>query len=101
MSDQIKLLLYIKNMLSDLIYLNCVIATELIRVTENTAALRHGANFLKQTNCISEHNAINENILNVLNKYYKTPEESEKMEILKSHVLNHPKEKQYYDRSER
>lgn len=94
MSDQIKLLLYIKNMLSDLIYLNCVIATELIRVTENTAAQRHGEDFLKQTNCISEHNAINKNILNVLNKYYKNSEESEKIETLKSHVLNHPKEKQ-------
>ncbi len=94
MSDQIKLLLYIKNMLSDLIYLNCVIATELIRVTENTAAQRHGEDFLKRTNCTSEHNAINENILNVLNKYYKTPEDSERMEKLKSHVLNHVKEKQ-------
>ncbi|MFX0025232.1 MAG: hypothetical protein ACFE8M_02365 [Candidatus Hermodarchaeota archaeon] len=94
MSDQIKLLLYIKNMLSDLIYLNCVIATELIKVTENTAAQRHGEDFLKQTNCISEHTAINENILNVLNKYYKTSEDSEKMERLKSHVLNHPKKKQ-------
>ena len=94
MSDQIKLLLYIKNMLSDLIYLNCVIATELIRVTENTAVQRHGEDFFKQTNCISEHNAINENILNVLDKYYKTPEDSEKLELLKSHVLNHPKEKQ-------
>ncbi len=94
MSDQIKLLLYIKNMLSDLIYLNCVIATELIRVTENTAAQRQGEDFLKQSNCKSEHNAINENILNVLNKYYKTPEDSEKMEKLKSHVLDHLKEKQ-------
>ncbi|MFX0017993.1 MAG: hypothetical protein ACFFAK_06280 [Promethearchaeota archaeon] len=94
MSDQIKLLLYIKNMLSDLIYLNCVIATELIKVTENTAAQRHGEDFLKQTDCISEHNDINENILNVLNKYYKTPEDSEKMEKLKDHVLNHLKEKQ-------
>lgn len=81
-------------MLSDLIYLNCVIATELIKVTENTAAQRHGEDFLKQTDCISEHNDINENILNVLNKYYKTPEDSEKMEKLKDHVLNHLKEKQ-------
>ena len=60
MSEQTKILLYIKNMLADLMYLNGVIATELIEVTENTATLRHGEKFLDKTSCLAEHNQLNQ-----------------------------------------
>ncbi|MFX1353631.1 MAG: hypothetical protein ACFFGP_06705 [Promethearchaeota archaeon] len=89
MSDQIKLLLYIKNMLSDLIYINSVIATELIKVTENVVAQRYGQDFLEKSNCIEEHNKINEDIINILEKYYKSTDESEKMKNLTNHVIKH------------
>lgn len=92
MSEQIKLLLYIKNMLSDLIYLNTVIATELIKITENSAAQRHGEEFFKQTDCINEHHQLNKDILSILKKYYKTTEEEEKVGHLNRHVLKHSKE---------
>ena len=93
MSEQIKLLLYIKNMLSDLIYLNTVIATELIKITENSAAQRYGEDFFKQSECITEHSKLNKDILSILNKYYKTTkEEEEKVGNLNQHVLKHGKE---------
>ena len=63
MYEQIAILLYIKNMLADLIYINGIVATELIKVTENTATIRHGEEFLKKTSCLSEHNQLNERII--------------------------------------
>ena len=47
-ADQLKLQLYMKNMYSDLIFINSIIATELMKITENLAALRHGEEFLKK-----------------------------------------------------
>ena len=53
--DQIEILIYLKAMVADLIFVNGVIATELINITENTAAIRHGEEFLSNTSCQSEH----------------------------------------------
>ncbi|MFW9939782.1 MAG: hypothetical protein ACFFFT_01985 [Candidatus Thorarchaeota archaeon] len=89
MSEQIAILLYIKNMLSDLIYINGIIATELIQVTENTATIRHGEKFLNKTTCIAEHNQLNKKIIEILKKYQRTPED---LEGLESHVLKHNNE---------
>ncbi|KKK43464.1 hypothetical protein LCGC14_0404820 [marine sediment metagenome] len=86
MSESI--LLYIKNMLADLIYINGVIATELIKVTENTATIRHGKEFLNKTTCIDEHNQINKRVIEILQKYQGTSQ----LAGLDSHVLNHNKE---------
>ena len=82
------ILLYIKNMLADLIYLNGVIATELIKVTENTATIRHGEEFLNKTTCLAEHNQINKRVIEILKKYQETSE----LDGIDSHVLNHKTE---------
>ncbi|MFW9785868.1 MAG: hypothetical protein ACFFFB_26525 [Candidatus Heimdallarchaeota archaeon] len=89
MSEQIAILLYIKNMLADLIYINGIIATELIKVTENTATIRHGGEFLKSTTCLSEHNQLNEKIIEILKKYLKPHED---LAGLDSHVLKQKSE---------
>ena len=88
-SDQLKLVLYIKNMFSDLIYINSVIATELVKITENLAALRHGEDFLEKSTCTTEHNELNQEIVNILDKYNKTSDEVIRMERLKKHILKH------------
>ncbi len=89
MSEQIAILLYIKNMLADLIYINGIVATELIKVTENTATIRHGEEFLNKTNCLAEHNQLNESIIKILKKYQKSPND---LVGLASHVLKHTEE---------
>ena len=86
MSDQVKILLYIKNMLADLLYLNGIIATELINITENTATIRHGKEFLNETSCPAEHNELNKKVIELLKKYYKQPGE---LVALEKHVLKH------------
>jgi len=86
MSEQIAILLYIKNMLADLIYLNGIIASELIKVTENTATIRRGEEFLNETTCLAEHNQLNKKIIEILKKYQKTTED---LAGLDSHVLKH------------
>ena len=88
-SDQLKLVLYMKNMFSDLIYINSIIATELVKITENLAALRHGEDFLEKSTCTTEHKDLNQEILNIIDKYNKTPDEIIRMERLKKHVLKH------------
>ncbi|MBY9005794.1 MAG: hypothetical protein KGD63_03465 [Candidatus Lokiarchaeota archaeon] len=45
MSDLLQVLMYIKNMFSDMIYINGIIATELTKITENLVAIRHGDDF--------------------------------------------------------
>ena len=85
MSDTLPLLMYMKNMIADLIFLNSVIATELIKITENTAAIRHGEDFLKKSSCISEHDEINKEIIEIMKKYKSPPNSS----ILEKHVLKH------------
>jgi hypothetical protein len=89
MSDQIKVVMYIKNMISDMIFLNSIIATELMKITENLAALRHGEDFLKTSPCIPEHRILNEQIMEIVNKYNKTSEEEKRKDALENHVLKH------------
>ncbi|MFX1313684.1 MAG: hypothetical protein ACFFHD_13900 [Promethearchaeota archaeon] len=86
MSEQTSILLYIKNMLADLIYLNGIIATELIKVTENTATIRHGEEFLDNTNYPSEHQEINKKIIEIIKKYQRNPKD---IIGLENHVLKH------------
>ncbi len=87
--DQIEILMYFKAMIADLIFVNGVIATELINITENTAAIRHGEEFLKKTSCLSEHNQLNERIIEILKKYQKSPDD---LAGLASHVLKNNEE---------
>jgi hypothetical protein len=91
MSDQLKLLLYIKDMVSDLIYINSIIASELIKITENTAALRHGQDFLEKSNCLVEHHELNEHLVKIIGKYNKAPVDIERKESLEKHILKHKK----------
>ncbi|MFO8020727.1 MAG: hypothetical protein R6U96_19040 [Promethearchaeia archaeon] len=86
MSDEINLLLYIKDMLCDLVYLNGVIAGELIKITENTAAMRRGEDFLKKSKCIPEHEKLNEKIIEIIKKYKPKQEDHEDLE---KHILAH------------
>ena len=88
MSEQTNILLYIKQMLGDLIYINGIIATELIKVTENTATIRHGEEFLNKTNCPAEHHELNKKIIEIVEKYKKKGEDTA---ILATHVLKHLK----------
>lgn len=56
-----------KEMLADLIWLNAVIATELIQITENTSAiLRKSA---PPASCLTEHNALRKTALAMAEKY--------------------------------
>ncbi len=87
--DQIKLILYMKDMFSDLIYINSVIATELVKITENLAALRHGEDFLKKSGCLQEQNNLNKDIIDILNKYGKLNDEIDRKIRLEKHVLSH------------
>ncbi|TFG17537.1 MAG: hypothetical protein EU531_03005 [Promethearchaeota archaeon] len=89
MSDQIKVVMYIKNMISDMIFLNSIIATELMKITENLAALRHGEDFLKSSSCLPEHKVLNEQIMEIVNKYNKASEEAKRKEALENHILKH------------
>lgn len=87
--DQLKLILYMKNMVSDLIYLNSIIATELVKITESLVALRHGEDFLEKSTCKTEHNDLNQEIINILDKYNKTSEEVIRINRLRNHILKH------------
>ncbi|MFX1478779.1 MAG: hypothetical protein ACFFCI_11675 [Promethearchaeota archaeon] len=84
MSEQIAILLYIKNMLADLIYINGIIATELIKVTENTDIICRGKDYLDTTTCPAEHYELNKKIIEILKRYQKT---SEDFAGLDTHVL--------------
>lgn len=86
MSDQLALLKNIKSILSDLIYINGVIATELIRITENTAVIRRGEEFLNKSTCIQEHNQLNKRIIDIVKKHCLNLEDTAS---LKNHVLKH------------
>ncbi|MBD3193915.1 MAG: hypothetical protein GF317_02595 [Candidatus Lokiarchaeota archaeon] len=86
MSDSLSLLIYIKNMLSDLTFINGVIATELMKITENLAALRKGEEVLQKSNCLKEHHELNEKIIEIIKKYKIKPED---YETLENHILKH------------
>ena len=79
-------LLYIKNMLADLIYINSIVATELIKITENTATIRRGEEFLNKTSCLAEHYELSKDIIEIAKKYQKKPSD---LAILEDHVLKH------------
>ncbi|MFX1553324.1 MAG: hypothetical protein ACFFBV_05295 [Promethearchaeota archaeon] len=86
MSEKTSILSNIKNMLADLIYINGIIATELIKVTENTAIIRRGEEFLSQTSCLTEHHELNKKIIDIVKKYQSKPTY---LTPLESHVLKH------------
>jgi len=55
-------------MLADLIWLNAVIATELIQVTENVSALLRREN--PPGSCIRDHNRLRAEALRIAEKYH-------------------------------
>jgi hypothetical protein len=57
----------IKEMLADLIWLNALIATELIQVTENTSAILRKSP--PPQSCLHEHNALRDTVLSMAEKY--------------------------------
>jgi hypothetical protein len=57
----------IKEMLADLIWLNALIATELIQVTENSSAILRKSPPPKS--CLQEHHALRETALCMAEKY--------------------------------
>jgi hypothetical protein len=57
----------IKDMLADLIWLNALIATELIQVTENSSAILRKSP--PPDNCLQEHHALRETALCMAEKY--------------------------------
>ncbi|MDD2472926.1 MULTISPECIES: hypothetical protein [unclassified Methanoculleus] len=70
----------LKEMLSDLLWLNAVIATELIQITENTSAI------LRKTtppeSCIAEHAALRATALDIADRYKPGT-------MLRQHVAKH------------
>ncbi|MFW9823541.1 MAG: hypothetical protein ACFFE4_11425 [Candidatus Thorarchaeota archaeon] len=89
MSEQTAILIYIKNMLADLIYINGIVATELIKVAENTATIRHGEEFLNNATYLAEHNKLNKQIIEILKKYQRSPKE---LAELTTHILKSQRE---------
>ena len=72
----------ISNRLDVLLFINSVIATELIQITENTSQLVRGEDV--PLKCQNDHDKIRKKIIEIGNKYFK-----EGTEILKKHVLEH------------
>jgi hypothetical protein len=91
MSDQLKLMLYLKSMISDLIYINSMMATELIKINENLAAIRRGEEFLEKSSCIEEHLNITKHIVDIISKYNKSESDLERKEDFEKHVMKHEK----------
>lgn len=89
MSEQLKIILYLKDMVSDLIYINSIIASELMKITENSAVLRKSEDFQRITACISEHDNLNKHVIQILEKYNKSPIDQERKEILEYHNSKH------------
>lgn len=56
-----------KDMLADLIWLNAVVATELIQITENTSAIVRKSS--PPASCLAEHHALRETALAIAEKY--------------------------------
>lgn len=84
--EQIILLKKITNQLSSLIFLNGIIATELIKITENSAAIRRGEEFLTKSTCLVEHNQLNKEIIETIKLFLDKPENIKNLE---KHVLKH------------
>ncbi len=73
----------ILEILKDLLYINAIIATELVRITENTASMA-GKPETKVAKCSEEHQKLNEQIIKLVKKYKSTL-----ANILENHVLPH------------
>jgi len=56
-----------KEMLSDLVWLNAVIATELIQITENSSAILRKSS--PPASCLAEHHALRETALAMAERY--------------------------------
>ncbi len=69
-----------KEMMQDLIWLNALIATELIQITENTSAILRDGNI--PDSCISEHRSLREMAVRIAQRYHPDT-------ILEQHVLKH------------
>ena len=72
----------ILQVLKDLSFINAVIATELIRIAENTAITAKGPQVIEK--CAAEHQQISEKILEIVESYKPNI-----TQILKQHVLKH------------
>lgn len=48
--------------------------------------MRHGEEFLKNSNCLPEHEELNKKIVDIIKKYKNRPEDFESLE---KHVLKH------------
>jgi hypothetical protein len=59
----------LKGMLADLIWLNALIATELIQVTENTSAIMRKSP--PPESCLNDHHALRATTLAIAEKYHK------------------------------
>lgn len=57
----------IKEMLADLIWLNALIATELIQITENSSSILRKSS--PPESCLAEHQALRETALSMAEKY--------------------------------
>jgi len=60
----------LKNMLADLIWLNALIATELIQVTENTSAILRKSP--PPDSCLKDHQELRATALAIAEKYQKS-----------------------------
>jgi hypothetical protein len=72
--------LEMREMLRDLLWLNAVIATEVIQITENTSALLRKAS--PPARCLEEHTALREVALAIAEKYRKES-------ALREHLTGH------------
>ena len=86
MPNQNELFESVKNLLVDLLYINSIIATELIKITENTVAIRRGEDFLNKSSCLAEHNNLNKNVIAIVKKYF---DKKENLSDLEKHILKH------------
>ena len=69
-----------KQMMRDLIWLNALIATELIQITENTSAILRNGDI--PNSCLTEHRALRETAVLLAERYHPGT-------ALKGHVLKH------------
>jgi len=69
-----------KEMLADIIWLNAVIATELIQITENTSAILRKSP--PPESCLAEHHELKKTALHMAEKYRPAT-------VLAQHLLKH------------
>jgi hypothetical protein len=70
----------IKEMLADLIWLNAVIATELIQITENTSSILRKSP--PPESCLAQHHQLRKTALDIAEKYRPAT-------VLGQHLLKH------------